>query len=71
MLFVSVLEFLVRFFKFGDFCRQLHISIIMLVQRICSVWIALCALPCEGLFQSPVLLLVTALHGVMGVVDGL
>ena len=52
-LFVIALEFLVRFFKFHNFCGQLHVGIIMLMWRILTAWIALVAFPCEGLFGVP------------------
>ena len=68
MPFVSAIEFLVKFFKFHDFCGQLHIGIIMHVWHILTVWIALRALPYEGLFWSPILLLLMSLCDVMGVV---
>jgi hypothetical protein len=66
--FVRALELLVRFFKLRDFCRQLRISIIMPEQRVSAAWIALRAIPYKGLFPSPVLLILMALCGIMGVV---
>jgi hypothetical protein len=68
-LFVSALEFLVRFFKFCDVCGQQHVGIIMLTRCILTVWIVLHAFPCEGIFQSPVLLILMTLCGVMSVVS--
>ena len=68
MLFVSLLEFLVRVFKFHNFCGQLHVGIIMPVWHILTAWVALCTFLYDGLFWTPILLILTALHGVMGVV---
>ena len=67
-LFVCALEHLVRFFKLCDHCGQLRVAIVLLVQCSSIEQIALHAFPCEGLFWSPVFLILTALHCVMGVV---
>ena len=67
MLFVCVLEYLIRFFKLHNLRGQLHIASLMLVWCNSVAQVVLHTLPCVGLFQSPVLFILTALSNVMGI----
>ena len=68
-LIIHALEFLVRFFKLREICRQLCITIVTLAWRILIVWIALLlrAFPCEGSLWSTVLLILVAFPHIMGI----
>ena len=66
-LFVCMLDFLVRFFKLGNLCGQLHITTVMLAQRISVEQAALHALPCKGFLWSIALLILTTVPCIMGI----
>ena len=65
--FLFALEFLVRFFRLCILRGPLHVASVMLEQHISVAWVALRALPCEGLLRSTLLLILTAVPGIMGV----
>ena len=63
-----MIELLARFFKLRDLRGQQRIARVMIASDISAAQIALCALTCEGIFWSPVLLILTILHCVIDVV---
>ena len=62
-----VLQFTVGFFEFSDFCGQLHVAIVLLMQCMLVEQIALHILPCKAFFQSTVQIVLLAVTCVVGV----
>ena len=66
--FARTIEFLVKLFRLCDLHGQLCIASVMLAWHVSVAWIALCAIPCEGLLWSSILLILMALPHIMGIV---